>query len=404
MPEEIRGCPFCSPSADDIVLLETQYARAMIDSCPIMPGHILVASKEHSPSAIDLDPYAYAHLRLVQQEVAYRLHHIYGTVGVYEHGRSKICRFHDYDYQEMHAHLHLLPACLNIVAEEIHEDISSDNAGRYLYQEIGSNPIITMHYVRGSIRRHYLRNKFQNLLTELELPWQPLSLTYDDHSDTVDETEQYFKSKSMDGGIVLSLPQYSIRTGQLTSYINAETKLVCEVDLLNYLYELMQKHPSRSLEFWKDDIPQKIRRIWDKSARENNRVDRKLENLIQLNTGDSHLPPSLFYNSSSVQNVIDWILNNLTTNDEAVVITSRDLLTKSDATKIIHFDSNIRMNDVHHFKSRSPFDNPSYPMIYENDTKRDNWHTFRIHIPQLTTLEALKLIDSAISIHIQYRN
>src|SRR3989442_1116809 len=105
--ESLIPCPFCKPSDEDIVVLESPYARAICDARPAIVGHTLVCSKAHVASAFDLTEPAYSHLRVMQQEISRRMYECFGEVGVYEHGRSMLCRFHIVNPGHIHAHVHI---------------------------------------------------------------------------------------------------------------------------------------------------------------------------------------------------------------------------------------------------------------------------------------------------------
>lgn len=197
-----QDCPFCQPTEEDIVILETPYARAICDARPAMVGHVLVTSTNHIPSAFDIEEPASAHLRLVQQEVSWRMHNHFGEVGVYEHGRSMICRFHDINRGHVHAHLHILPVSFDLITRSGYESIWSvqptkleiTTNDRYLYQEIGDYPKQLWATGRLPVRRHFVRSELQDVLSERGIAWIPLESSPDDHDDAVEATASILKT------------------------------------------------------------------------------------------------------------------------------------------------------------------------------------------------------------------
>lgn len=168
----------------------------MCDARPAVVGHVLVVSTAHIPSAIDLTEPAYTHLRLVQQEISWRVKRQFGEVGVYEHGRSMICRFHDVNRGHVHAHLHVVPASFDLIQlsgydvlwtrQPSSQEITEND--RYLYQEIGERPCESWAIGRLPVRRHFVRAQLQDVLRERQRPWIPLESSPDDHDEAVSTT------------------------------------------------------------------------------------------------------------------------------------------------------------------------------------------------------------------------
>jgi diadenosine tetraphosphate (Ap4A) HIT family hydrolase len=192
----VQQCPFCYPSLEDTVLLETDEAKVICDAKPAVVGHVLIVSREHSPSAFDLSSSARAHLRLAQQEIGRRTRNRFGEVGIYEHGRSMLCRFQPGSQGHFHAHLHAVPISFDLIARSQYESswtgsllpksLAADD--RYLYQEIGDFPQETWATGRLPVVRHFVRSELQNVLTERGLKSIPLSAPPDDHDDAIDQT------------------------------------------------------------------------------------------------------------------------------------------------------------------------------------------------------------------------
>ena len=214
-------CPFCNPTTDEWIILETPYARAIADIRPVIVGHVLVTSTEHAPSALDLDEVGYLGLRLVQQEISRRIWAANGEVGAYEHGRSMLCRFHDHNRGVVHAHVHVLPASFNLgagsqISLSPHPPtyLSSEN-DRYLYQETGQRPVEMWATGKLPIFRHFVRKQFQESLNERGLAWRPLELSPDDHEDAAESTKALLSCSDRLNGKIRALALFGTDSGAL---------------------------------------------------------------------------------------------------------------------------------------------------------------------------------------------
>ncbi len=189
-------CPFCRIAGHERVLFTLPGARVLCDARPALVGHVLVVSESHVPSAEDLDAVEYQRLRLAQQEAAARVHAVFGEVGVYEHGRSAICRFHCADRGDTHAHAHVVPVSCDLVertgfitrlgarppAEQLAE------TDRYVYQESGATPGAIWGFGGGHVRRHFVRSELHRVLEERGTRWVPLDAPPSEHRETNEES------------------------------------------------------------------------------------------------------------------------------------------------------------------------------------------------------------------------
>lgn len=189
-------CPFCRIAGHERVLFRMPGARVLCDARPAVVGHVLVVSETHVPSAEDLDGLDYLRFRLAQQEIAARVHAVFGEVGVYEHGRSAICRFHCADRGDTHAHAHVVPVSCDLVertgfltrlarrppAEQLVE------TDRYVYQESGATPGSIWGFGGGNVRRHFVRSELHRVLEERGTRWVPLDAPPSEHRETNEES------------------------------------------------------------------------------------------------------------------------------------------------------------------------------------------------------------------------
>lgn len=111
-----RKCLFCAPNAG-MTVLELENFRLIADTYPIVPGHLMISSKQHYGSAGELLPEFHAELlecKKIAKEWACSLGH--GCI-FYEHGKAGSC--HAPSHGEIHCehfHLHCLPVSVCIHA------------------------------------------------------------------------------------------------------------------------------------------------------------------------------------------------------------------------------------------------------------------------------------------------
>jgi diadenosine tetraphosphate (Ap4A) HIT family hydrolase len=190
------ACPFCSPADDDHIVFETRSSRVLCDARPIVPGHLLVAPKAHVASAMDLPPLAYADLRAASQEACWRVRCSFGEVGVYEHGRSAVCRFHANDQRHFHAHLHVLPISFDLLSAcppgqrlQSPPSILHTPDTRYVYQECDTPPREAWGtFDRVVPPRHLVRLEAERSLRSRGRRFLPLDLPAWEHEEAVDRT------------------------------------------------------------------------------------------------------------------------------------------------------------------------------------------------------------------------
>jgi histidine triad (HIT) family protein len=187
-------CPFCQPSASDVLLLESDRILVLCDAKPITVGHLLITSRSHVPSVFDLQIEEYVQVRSVARKVVDVVRQSFGEVGVYEHGRSAICRFGMVDAGHTHAHLHILPLSFDLIgnigsgtrSRTPPAALSLNGADRYLYQEVGDGATEVWSVAHsGEVPRHFVRLAAQNELKRRGLGWLPIDTDPNDHEEAV---------------------------------------------------------------------------------------------------------------------------------------------------------------------------------------------------------------------------
>lgn len=196
------SCPFCRPGEDDVVLVNEDNVIAMCDAKPILAGHVIVASRSHIPSILDLPDQERRQVRAVQDRLASAILLAYGDVGAYEHGRSAVCRFGMIDGGHLHAHLHLMPHSFDLIgaaqgapSTEPASILTSRGDLRYLYQRLGIDGAEFWSVAYGyNVPRHFVRSAAQLELTHCGIPWLPLDSHPSLHDNTVNATAETIRA------------------------------------------------------------------------------------------------------------------------------------------------------------------------------------------------------------------
>lgn len=192
----MNSCPFCCPGEDDVVLVNQDNVIAVCDAQPILAGHVIIASRSHIPSMLDLSDQERQEVRQVQDRLASAIFEAYGDVGAYEHGRSAICRFGMADGGHLHAHLHLIPFSFDLIgaaqgasSREPPEILISRPDLRYLYQNLGITGAESWSVAYGyNVPRHIVRSATQDEMTRRGIPWLALDSNPNLHDDAVAAT------------------------------------------------------------------------------------------------------------------------------------------------------------------------------------------------------------------------
>lgn len=242
------------------MVLESPYARAICDARPAIVGHTLVCSTNHVASAFDLADQSYAHLRVMQEEISRRTYEAFNEVGVYEHGRSMLCRFHVVNPGHIHAHLHVLPVSFDLIGRSGYEHKWDGPPGnsitaedRYLYQEIGKVPNETWAVGKLPVRRHFVRAELEEVLRQGQRPWIPLTATPDDHDDAVEETASLISQHDVSErpqNVIALLGSDLAGKNRIANALGRSTNcMIFDVDLIFRLWALLA-HESEKAPNW----------------------------------------------------------------------------------------------------------------------------------------------------------
>lgn len=111
------GCLFCQPY-QAMVIHETDSFRVLIDTFPIVPGHLMISSKAHYGSAGEIPEDLQNELFTLKQDLKSRVQQVNGSYIFYEHGKAGCCMKANPNGQKCeHFHLHCLPVNVCILEE-----------------------------------------------------------------------------------------------------------------------------------------------------------------------------------------------------------------------------------------------------------------------------------------------
>lgn len=108
------GCLFCDPFPGMIVE-ETKHFRVLLDTFPVIPGHVMISSKAHYGSAGEVSSEYQKELCLLKDVVRSQVFKINESTFFYEHGRAGCCLAANPDGSKCeHFHLHCIPADIDL--------------------------------------------------------------------------------------------------------------------------------------------------------------------------------------------------------------------------------------------------------------------------------------------------
>lgn len=160
-------CRFCIPAEKERILYESENFYVMVSLGPIVEGYLLIVTKSHIGSFLNL-PNKYLNEFLeVKNLVSRILIKQYGACLFYEHGKiGSSLKFNNSNRHCYHAHMHCVPVELkmnDVVNKEFNYNKyssfesaykTSDKVQKYLYIEDDSSNV---YIPTEDIRKQYLR-------------------------------------------------------------------------------------------------------------------------------------------------------------------------------------------------------------------------------------------------------
>ncbi|HEY8739509.1 MAG TPA: HIT domain-containing protein [Candidatus Dormibacteraeota bacterium] len=142
-------CVFCAQAAQPVALRRGRHVHTIPDLYPVVPGHLLLVSREHLPSYGAASPVVTEELQS-EADLAMRfVHQSYGVEPLlWENGGAGQTVFH--------AHLHVMPVALH----ELEEVIESEHM-----TEVGGWDDVRRHWEAGG-SYHYLQFRGHRRLAE----------------------------------------------------------------------------------------------------------------------------------------------------------------------------------------------------------------------------------------------
>ena len=110
-----KTCVFCNPN-NELIIHESEHFLLMLDPFALIPGHLLLTSKEHFGCLGDIPEELYAECDMLRQK-GYELlsSHFKSGITRYEHGRAGHCMLSELKERSCHHyHEHLIPAELSL--------------------------------------------------------------------------------------------------------------------------------------------------------------------------------------------------------------------------------------------------------------------------------------------------
>lgn len=112
--EDTFGCLFCNPN-EGMAIYESENFRVLVDTFPIVPGHIMISSRAHYGAGGELPEELQEEVVLLKDYLRARLKSQNLPCTFYEHGRAGCCVPTDPNGQKCeHFHLHCLPVNVSI--------------------------------------------------------------------------------------------------------------------------------------------------------------------------------------------------------------------------------------------------------------------------------------------------
>lgn len=160
-------CRFCTPPEKERILYESENFYVMVSLGPIIEGYLLIVTKKHIGSCLNLPVEYLVEFLEVKSLVKEVLIENYGSCIFYEHGKiGSSLKFNNSSQHCYHAHMHCVPVKINM-NEIVNKDFEYNyftsfkdaheklcKIEKYLYIEDGSLNVYTP---TQNIRKQYLR-------------------------------------------------------------------------------------------------------------------------------------------------------------------------------------------------------------------------------------------------------
>ncbi len=131
-----QGCIFCEPFPA-MHISDTMHFNLLADTFPVVPGHLMISSKDHYGCAGELPEELHSEFTTLKNNVAEQFRKNNTPVIFYEHGRAGCCLANNPDGSKCeHFHLHALPVNLDITK---HLDHTFQKIRMQDYSEIFEN-------------------------------------------------------------------------------------------------------------------------------------------------------------------------------------------------------------------------------------------------------------------------
>ena len=162
------GCVFCQVD-ERILIWQDDELQVCFDASPLVPGHLILSSREHYGCAGELPRILFDRLTDVRAAIGAQLLATFGAASFYEHGRAGHCLSDGMEHRLCHHfHLHCVPLEVDISAElarrfdsvpiPVWQDLAEayEEYGSYLYAADRSGRG-TMYVADETVETHLLR-------------------------------------------------------------------------------------------------------------------------------------------------------------------------------------------------------------------------------------------------------
>ncbi|MDQ3988441.1 MAG: hypothetical protein M3291_04455 [Actinomycetota bacterium] len=163
-----HGCVFCSPD-ESLAFTQRERFGVLFDVSPLVPGHLIIYSREHHGCAGEVPREDVAELDALRQEIKQLVRSRFGAATLYEHGRAGHCLSDGPEHRLCHHfHLHCLPGDVDVSDRLVgrfdrvmlagYGEITDayEQFGDYLYLETDDDRQLYF-VVNHSIERHLMR-------------------------------------------------------------------------------------------------------------------------------------------------------------------------------------------------------------------------------------------------------